>query len=128
MRSMILIAALASTLVVAGCAKGPSGTSPVPPAPGPGPVVIPAPDTPAGQKAAEIIGRVQEETRKICKFVPTAQTVANLLARFGVGTLGGLLEVAQQVCAVVGPPSSSAGRYAGRKTLRGIVIRGHYVR
>lgn len=113
---------VASSLALGGCFL----TSKEPGTPGTV-VTLPPATTPLGQQAAEVIGKVQDYTTKACSFVPTAQTVANLLASFGVGTLAGAVDVAQQICAAVGPRTASARRSSAPKTLRGIPIRGYYV-
>lgn len=115
LKKIVTVSVLVGALALAGCKTTDSGASPTTP--------------PAGQQAAEIIGKVQEETRRICKFVPTAQTVASLLRVFGVGDVSGLLAVAQEVCKVVGTPTNAASRRAtGPKKLKGVEIRGTYAR
>lgn len=128
-----LAGAVAIAASIAGCSTlNKVGADLGIPTPGPAtppPAVLPPPNTPAGQKAAEIIGKVQEEARKICRFVPTANTVAKILGTFGASTFPGLVEVASQICSVVGPPTAETFRRAkGPKKLRGVTIRGTYVR
>lgn len=119
LKKLAIVLALGGALAVAGCKTNDTGGSAIPPIPG----------NTVAEKTAAVIAEVQEKTRTACKFVPTATTVINLLRVFGVGDYSGITAVASEVCRVMGPPTNAtARRSAGPKTLRGVEIRGTYVR
>lgn len=121
-KRLSVIAALCAVGVLASaCNKTTGGNAPVPP-----------PTTSAGQQAAEVIGKVQNTATKICGYVPTAQTVANILSALGVNSLSGLTDVAAQICSVVERSKPKAAHPLARKaappSVAGVPIRGHFVR
>jgi len=117
MRRIVAIGVLAASLALAGCVTNGTGSG----------TATPTPTTSAGQQAAAIIGKVQSTTAQICKFVPTAQTVANILASLGVSSASQLTDVATQICSAVGPAGSLKAR-RGVPTVAGVPVRGTRVR
>lgn len=88
--------------------------------------------TPTPGQVDQAITKAQEFTRQLCGFVPTANTIANLLKVFGVNSVADLTAIAQQVCTAVAPiasTKSSRKRMAvAPPTVRGVPIRGTFVR
>lgn len=79
---------------------------------------------------ASTIAQVQSTARTICSFVPTANTVANLLSVIGFGGFSGVTAMAAQICnAVINNPMTE-GPGGGRTVPRvaGVPIRGKFVR
>lgn len=112
MRKFAIVLALGAALAVSGCTwKTTGGTAP-------------APDS---KKVAEIIGKVQDATTKICKFVPTATTVANILGALGVGDYSQLTGVAQQICDAVVKKSMIRAN-APRPKVAGVPVKGRFVK
>jgi len=98
MRKIIPIVAV---LMLGGCATMPGG---------------------GGSLAAQI-AQAQAIAQQVCRFLPTAATVAGL---FNAG-IGSAIEVANAVCAAVTPqPGARVAR--GVPVVRGVPIRGQFVR
>lgn len=115
LKKILLVAAVG--LAVVGCKPvtiGGGGVIP-PIVIGPSQTIPANTTTPTGIKVATVIEKVQTETRKYCKFVPTAGTVANVLGLFGVGDYKGLVDAAKQICNAVGGPGTVQAR---RKSVR----------
>jgi hypothetical protein len=105
MRNTILSVAFAGTLL-AGCASV-----------GGVPTVL-------GISAAE----VQQDAIAICSFLPTASTVANIIA-VGNPLLTTAEAIAQAICAsVTAPPVASTLRRVGTPTVAGVVIKGRFIK
>jgi len=81
------------------------------------------------QQTAETIATVQNATQVACSFVPTAASVANILAALypaAVAPVGAATTVAQQVCDAVTAKSAHRGA-ALAPTVAGVVVEGHFV-
>lgn len=81
------------------------------------------------QKTAETIAQIQKGTEVACSFVPTAASVANILAALYPAAqvpVGAATQVAQQVCSAVTAKSARRGTPAV-PTVAGIVVDGHFV-
>lgn len=109
MRNALMAAAVASSLALAGCA-----TQPLPDG-SPGPLVDPVK-----------VAQVQNTAKQICGFLPTATTVASIIATFTGGgaivdTVG---QAANGICAAI---TSKGARRGGVAKYRGVTIRGEYV-
>lgn len=94
-KTAMLAAVLASTLVLGACSK------------------------------EEMVKGVKDATTKICGFVPTVSTIDKLLVAFGVNSVTGVVEVAEQICATVTRKSAQRGQ---RPVLKGVRIEGRFVR
>lgn len=72
----------------------------------------------------EVVNKIQTETRRICKFVPTVVTIANLLK---VTSFGQIFSIASDICAavVVNPQADGPGKAGPR--LRGVELKGKFV-
>lgn len=73
----------------------------------------------------EVVNKIQSETRRICKFIPTAVTIASLLR---VTSFAQVLNIATDICAAVVIAPKSEGPGAPGPRLRGVVLKGHYVK
>jgi hypothetical protein len=112
-KKILVVAALG--LALAGCKSltiGGGGVIP-PIVIGPGGGQVTAPPSEITKKVTEAIEKVQAETRKYCKFIPTASTVANVLSIFGVKSIGDLTNAAKEICNAVGGPGTVQARRAG---------------
>jgi hypothetical protein len=112
-----LVVACALSLSLAACATtslpGPSGS--------------PAP-TAGGSNAGAIVSQVQSATVAACKFLPTAQTVLNIVSTFtDVSALGPVASVAQAICNAVAAPPGRLGR-RGTPRVHGVAIKGRFVK
>jgi hypothetical protein len=71
---------------------------------------------------------VQDAAVRVCGFLPAAETVAALIAAFGGPAVPGVAsQIAREVCEAVAPRPSSLRR-AGVPTVRGVPIKGEFVR
>ena len=100
----------------------------------PGTVV---PSTPEITKVSETIAKVQTTARKICAFVPTANTVASILASFGVSSLTQATGIASDICNALSERKLMAARPGLERmqyrkvsppSVNGVVIQGRFVR
>lgn len=81
------------------------------------------------QQTAETIAQIQKGTQIACSFVPTAASVANILAALypaAQAPVGAATEVAQQICSAVTAKSARRGAPAV-PTVAGVVVDGHFV-
>jgi activator of 2-hydroxyglutaryl-CoA dehydratase len=104
------------SLAVAGCATVP-GSQPTGSASGQ--------DT----QAAAIVAHVQAATTTACKFLPTAKTILDIVGTFtDVVALSPVTSVADAICNAVSAQGS--GKLARRSTprVRGVVVKGRFVR
>jgi hypothetical protein len=70
--------------------------------------------------------QVQQAAVQACGYLPTAQTVAQLVAAFGGPNLPGVVtDVANEICAAVTKKSFVPGR---RLAVHGVPIRGRFVK
>lgn len=81
------------------------------------------------QQTAETIAQIQKGTQVACSFVPTAASVANILAALypaAQAPVGAATEVAQQICSAV---TAKSARHGGSSapTVAGVVVDGHFV-
>lgn len=74
------------------------------------------------------IAQVQSITTSACKFLPTAQTVANIIATFtgSQSVVATASAIANSICNAV--TAKSVRRGATRPMVRGVVLRGQFVR
>jgi hypothetical protein len=70
-----------------------------------------------------LIKQVQSITQQACAFIPTAQTVANILA---AGQLNGAFVIANAICAAVVAPPDATRRRA--PMVSGVPVNGSFVR
>lgn len=114
MKKIIAVLALAGFL--AGCAT-----------PGPFPAPNPSPSGPVASDST--ITAIQQAAVRVCGFLPTVQTVADIVATFTGGSaivnLAG--NVATAICNAVRPPLGARKR-AAVPMVNGIVIQGGFVR
>lgn len=81
------------------------------------------------QQTAETIAQIQKGTQVACSFVPTAASVANILAALypaAQAPVGAATEVAQQICSAVTAKSARRGG-SSAPTVAGVVVDGHFV-
>jgi hypothetical protein len=71
------------------------------------------------------IAQVQTDTNAVCAFIPTAETVANIVATGNpiVATAGA---VANAICAAVAPPKTAGRLGATVPTVAGVVVHGRF--
>ncbi len=113
-----------ASLALAGCASVPSGN----------PITVPnitgtSLTAPGG--VTDAIRQVQTTAQQNCSFVPTAQTVANVLSMFGVPGVDTATSIANQICSAVGKAGSRRGVHMKPVIARGgkrVVIEGKHVR
>lgn len=109
MTSKIMVLAICGALSLAGCAStAPDGTT----------------TTPASQ-VTDVINKAQQVATQICGFVPTINTITNILS-LGNPTLTTATSIAQAVCSAV--TQRSARRNAPRPNVQGVIVEGHFVR
>jgi hypothetical protein len=77
-----------------------------------------------GGSIAAQIAQAQAIAQQVCKFLPTVATVAGL---FNAG-LGSAFEVANAICAAVVPQPGARTARRGTPVVRGVPIRGQFVR
>lgn len=75
----------------------------------------------------EQIAQIQSYTRTVCQFVPTASTVAQILAA-GSPELATGIAIANAICASVTSETMAEGPTKKRPTVAGVAIRGTFVR
>lgn len=123
LRKTLTTAAVASAVVLAGCAH--NGLPP-PVAPG-ATVPIISPTGNAGIDNA--VASVQDVAVRACGFLPTVSTVSSILSQFisGAGPINSVVtEVAQGICSAVTRKGFRRGM--GPPKYRGVVIHGTRVR
>lgn len=91
------------TVWLGGCATGPTST-----------------------QIDQTVAQVQAIAQQVCAFVPTAQTVLNIISALGVPGVGIAGDIASKICTAV--TSKSARRGAAAPKLYGVTIRGNFVR
>lgn len=107
LRRIMFAAATSSMLLLAGCAHNPDGS------------VNP------GASIGNVIAETQSIATQICRFVPTAQTVANILSA-GNPALQTAGSIASAICNAVS--ATTARRGAVAPNVAGVRIAGHFVR
>ena len=110
---------------VAGCKT--TGSTP----PSAAPVVAPVPSKELN-KIADTIAKVQTTTKKICSYVPTADTVASTAAAFGASYFKEATSIAMDICTAMESRKLLARHPLGYPraappSVRGVPIRGRYV-
>lgn len=92
------------------------------------PLSMCAPDIPVSTQIDQTISQVQGIAVSICRFEPTAATVAKLIAAFtGAGPLvDTATAIAEGICNTVGKTGARRGARAPK--LHGVTIRGRFVR
>lgn len=72
------------------------------------------------------IAQIQATARSICSFVPTVETVAKILAGgTAIDTASG---IANAICAAVTTRPLADGPGDGKPRVRGVIIKGQFVR
>ncbi len=108
--SKMIIAALAASISLAGCA----GTGTLPPSP-----VV----------AFPTITQIQDAAVAACGFLPAAETVASIVATFQPSAAGGVAigsQVANAICAAV---TANKPKFNGQAPMvNGVVVNGYFVR
>ena len=93
---------------------------------------LPTPTVSTGSlNVTQIKGAIAEVKRiavQACAFEPTERTVAAILSTLGVPVIGGLSEIAQQICTSVTTAPLADGPGDHRPRVAGIIIRGRHVR
>ena len=107
MKKLLLLPLLLLVFAVGGCAS-PGGSSPF-----------------TQENVDKVVAQVQSVTTATCKFVPTAQTVANILDALGVKGASAVTDVAAQICSAVTKVGARRGQVP---KIRGVVVRGKFVR
>lgn len=97
MKKLLLAAALSTSIALGGCASGGSTGN---------------------------VSSIQQAAVLACGFLPTAQTVADILAA-GNSLISTVSAVAQAICAAVGTKGVRKGGAA--PTVNGVVIHGKFV-
>lgn len=123
MKRFVILLGLASALALAGCASQPGGPITVP--------NINGTSLTAPGGVTDAIKQVQTTAQQICSFVPTAQTVANVLAVFGVPGVDTATSIANQICSAVGKAGARRGVHTIPVLARGgkrVMIYGAHVR
>lgn len=104
MTRLVAVAALCGSILLGGCATtgGPGG----------------------GIDLAALAAQVQQITTQACRFLPTAQTVANIVS---AGFAAQPFAIANAICAAVtAPPTVARGKVAPPH-VGGVVVRGRFV-
>jgi hypothetical protein len=78
-----------------------------------------------GIDVGAVIQTAQETVAKVCGFVPEGGVISSLLVFFKPDAAG-YLAMAQEICAALNTPK--ARRRGAVVTVRGVVIKGRYVR
>lgn len=81
------------------------------------------------QQTAADIAQIQQATTLACSFVPTAASVASILAALypaAVAPTAAVTQVAQQICSTVTVKSARRGASIP-PTVAGVVVEGHFV-
>lgn len=109
LRKLLIASALSSALLVSACATNPDGSVRLP--------TIPTLNS-------SQVSQIQSGVAMACSFVPTAQTVAAIIATFAGGS--GVVDVAgaaiKGICAALTAKGVRRGTHA--PVYRGVVIRG----
>jgi hypothetical protein len=80
------------------------------------------------------VQQIQDAAVKACKFVPTAQTVAGIIASFFPGGSAAndvVSVVVNSICSAIAPTAAQAKfgpRRAGPPTVAGVRVQGYFVR
>lgn len=69
--------------------------------------------------------QIQDYTRLACSFVPTIGTIANILSS---GTAGPAIAIANDICTAVTTAPLADGPRRGPPHVRGVIIKGRFVR
>lgn len=124
MKRFAVLLGLISALALGGCASTPGAPVTVP--------NITGTSLTAPGGVTDAISQVQTTARQICSFVPTAQTVANVLSMFGVPGVDTATSIANQICAAVGRAGVSRRGVRATPVLakggKRVVIHGSFVR
>lgn len=114
-RSLFAAAALLCALAVAGCqTTGTAGVS----TPGSTPIVVDTTKLPA------VVAQAQARVVQACGFLPTARTVAGIIATFRPSTQASIDLVETVVAGVCA--AANGGTYASLRTARAETARGTY--
>lgn len=85
---------------------------------------------PLPQQVTGVVEGVQNATKNVCAFIPTAKTVIDILRAFGVNTPESVTSIATRICDAVTKVRSA--QRGARPTLRAgnkvVVINGRFVR
>jgi len=73
---------------------------------------------------SSIVAEVQAIATQVCAYVPTAETVLNILGA-GIPGLTNATAIADAICKAVTKPTARRG--ASRPTVAGVAVRGHFV-
>ena len=106
MTRMHLVAPALASLALAGCGTTSGGSI-----------------TPANIDAT--IAQIQSVTQTVCRFAPTAGTIANIIDALGVTGAGAVGDIANQICNAVTKVGARRGAFP---TVKGVRIRGAFVR
>lgn len=108
MRNLAATALLSASLLLGGCATfGGGGTAP---------------------NWDALVTQVQQAAAAVCSFVPTAQTVLDILS-LGHPAFATASQIAGAICASVSAPRQArrAGESPAPPTVGGVVVRGRFV-
>ncbi len=81
---------------------------------------------PSPTQVQDTITQIQAITTQVCKFAPTAATVANIIDALGLHGAGAVGDIANQICSAV--TKVGATRHGGSPKVAGVRIRGKFVR
>lgn len=112
----MLIAGAALALLAACAASIPAGS----------PTGTPTTPGTIGDQTQAVIKQVQDVATNVCRFVPTAATVAGIIATFtgGGGVSDTVTQVANAICAAVSSKSAVRGRPV---RVNGVIVKGYRV-
>lgn len=114
MKNFALIACLALGLGLAGCATTTDPTT------GQTTTTL----DPTGVQAT--ISKVQTVTATLCRFIPTAATVAGILTKGSPNTIASAETIANAICSALAPAQSA--RLRGAPMVDGVVIHGTFLK
>jgi hypothetical protein len=83
-----------------------------------------------GATTSQLITDVETAAVSVCKFLPTAETVAGIIA-VGSPALATASSIASAICAAVGPPhttGTASVRVATIPRVAGVLVHGQFVR
>jgi hypothetical protein len=73
--------------------------------------------------------QVRDAAVKVCGYLPAAETVAQLIAAFGGPSVPGIAsQIAAEICGAVTKPRQAGLRAAARPSVRGVAVKGKFVR
>jgi len=81
--------------------------------------------TPTTGQISEKVKQIQDYTRLACSFVPTIGTVANILSS---GAAAPAITIANDICIAVTTAPLADGPRRGPPHVRGVIIKGRFVR